>query len=120
MQGTRLSFRSKEDAVHFAEKQGWDYFVYASPLAMLLRRLMRRFCQARARGQAGPSQELLRELPLQTEQAQDRSHEVDCPPVHESFYLMFQTPRVTQMFQKLVTLLEVVSNLSATSLYAPL
>ncbi|KAF9817279.1 hypothetical protein IEO21_03539 [Rhodonia placenta] len=27
MQGTRLSFRSKEDAVHFAEKQGWDYFV---------------------------------------------------------------------------------------------
>ncbi|KAI0346018.1 hypothetical protein BDW22DRAFT_1482169 [Trametopsis cervina] len=27
MQGTRLSFRSKEDAIHFAEKQGWDYFV---------------------------------------------------------------------------------------------
>ncbi|EGN98238.1 Ndufs4, NADH dehydrogenase Fe-S protein 4 [Serpula lacrymans var. lacrymans S7.3] len=27
MQGTRLSFRSKEDAVHFAEKQGWDYYV---------------------------------------------------------------------------------------------
>ncbi|KAF8957246.1 ETC complex I subunit conserved region-domain-containing protein [Flammula alnicola] len=29
MQGTRISFRSKEDAVHFAEKQGWDYFVQA-------------------------------------------------------------------------------------------
>ena len=45
MQGTRLSFRSKEDAIHFAEKQGvyrmyetiecliilllgWDYYVY--------------------------------------------------------------------------------------------
>ncbi|THG99687.1 hypothetical protein EW026_g2712 [Hermanssonia centrifuga] len=27
MQGTRMSFRSKEDAVHFAEKQGWDYFI---------------------------------------------------------------------------------------------
>ncbi|PCH40021.1 hypothetical protein WOLCODRAFT_67578 [Wolfiporia cocos MD-104 SS10] len=27
MQGTRLSFRSKEDAIHFAEKQGWDYYV---------------------------------------------------------------------------------------------
>ncbi|KAI0087846.1 Ndufs4, NADH dehydrogenase Fe-S protein 4 [Irpex rosettiformis] len=27
MQGTRLSFRTKEDAIHFAEKQGWDYFI---------------------------------------------------------------------------------------------
>ncbi|KXN88288.1 NADH-ubiquinone oxidoreductase 21 kDa subunit, mitochondrial [Leucoagaricus sp. SymC.cos] len=27
MQGTRLSFRSKGDAIHFAEKQGWDYYV---------------------------------------------------------------------------------------------
>ncbi|EAU86085.1 NADH-ubiquinone oxidoreductase 21kDa subunit [Coprinopsis cinerea okayama7 len=27
MQGTRLTFRSKEDAAHFAEKQGWDYYV---------------------------------------------------------------------------------------------
>ncbi|KAH9991299.1 ETC complex I subunit conserved region-domain-containing protein [Russula vinacea] len=27
VQGTRLSFRSKEDAIHFAEKQGWDYYV---------------------------------------------------------------------------------------------
>ncbi|KAI0770468.1 ETC complex I subunit conserved region-domain-containing protein [Fomes fomentarius] len=26
MQGTRLSFRTKEDAIHFAEKQGWDYY----------------------------------------------------------------------------------------------
>lgn len=29
MQGTRISFRSKEDAIHFAEKQGWDYYVQA-------------------------------------------------------------------------------------------
>jgi len=27
VQGTRLSFRTKEDAIHFAEKQGWDYYV---------------------------------------------------------------------------------------------
>ncbi|KAH9969772.1 ETC complex I subunit conserved region-domain-containing protein [Russula dissimulans] len=27
VQGTRLSFRSKEDAIHFSEKQGWDYYV---------------------------------------------------------------------------------------------
>jgi len=27
MQGTRMSFRSKEDAIHFAEKQGWDYYL---------------------------------------------------------------------------------------------
>ncbi|KAF8890017.1 NADH-ubiquinone oxidoreductase 21kDa subunit [Gymnopilus junonius] len=30
MQGTRISFRSKEDAIHFAEKQGWDYYVQQS------------------------------------------------------------------------------------------
>jgi len=27
MQGTRMAFRSREDAIHFAEKQGWDYYV---------------------------------------------------------------------------------------------
>ncbi|KAF8315920.1 hypothetical protein DL93DRAFT_819875 [Clavulina sp. PMI_390] len=27
MQGTRVSFNTKEDAIHFAEKQGWDYFI---------------------------------------------------------------------------------------------
>ena len=27
MQGTRMSFRSSEDAAHFAEKQGWDYYM---------------------------------------------------------------------------------------------
>jgi len=27
MQGTHLTFESKEDAVYFAEKQGYDYFV---------------------------------------------------------------------------------------------
>jgi len=29
MQGTRMSFKRKEDAIHFAEKQGWDYYVQA-------------------------------------------------------------------------------------------
>ena len=30
-----MSFRTKEDAVHFAEKQGWDYYVYVMlPLQM--------------------------------------------------------------------------------------
>lgn len=27
MQGTSMKFRSKEDAIHFCEKQGWDYYV---------------------------------------------------------------------------------------------
>ncbi|KAJ7212057.1 ETC complex I subunit conserved region-domain-containing protein [Mycena pura] len=27
MQGTRVSFKSQEDAIHFAKKQGWDYYV---------------------------------------------------------------------------------------------
>lgn len=27
MQGTSLKFRTQEDAVHFCEKQGWDYFI---------------------------------------------------------------------------------------------
>ncbi|KAJ7288267.1 Ndufs4, NADH dehydrogenase Fe-S protein 4 [Mycena rebaudengoi] len=29
MQGTRLTFKSQEDAIHFAKKQGWDYYVQA-------------------------------------------------------------------------------------------
>ncbi|GLB38353.1 putative ETC complex I subunit conserved region [Lyophyllum shimeji] len=31
MQGTKMSFRTKEDAIHFAEKQGWDYYVQTPP-----------------------------------------------------------------------------------------
>ncbi|KAG2153125.1 Ndufs4, NADH dehydrogenase Fe-S protein 4 [Suillus bovinus] len=31
MQGTRVSFKSKEDAMHFAEKQGWNYYVQPPP-----------------------------------------------------------------------------------------
>ncbi|KAG6337318.1 hypothetical protein ID866_1780 [Astraeus odoratus] len=27
MQGTRISFATKEAAIHFAEKQGWDYYI---------------------------------------------------------------------------------------------
>ena len=27
MQGTHLNFKSKEDAIHFAMKQGYEYFV---------------------------------------------------------------------------------------------
>jgi len=26
-QALRMGFRTKEDAIHFAEKQGWDYYV---------------------------------------------------------------------------------------------
>lgn len=37
MQGTRLGFRTKEDAIHFAEKQGWDYYVYV-PRSLLFAR----------------------------------------------------------------------------------
>ncbi|KAJ3506560.1 hypothetical protein NLJ89_g6802 [Agrocybe chaxingu] len=35
MQGTRISFRSKEDAIHFAEKQGWDYYVQQSTVKLI-------------------------------------------------------------------------------------
>lgn len=27
VQGTHINFKSKEDAIHFAEKQGYEYFV---------------------------------------------------------------------------------------------
>lgn len=27
LQGTHLNFKSKEDAIHFAQKQGYEYFV---------------------------------------------------------------------------------------------
>lgn len=27
MQGTNMTFKSKDDAIHFAEKQGYEYFV---------------------------------------------------------------------------------------------
>ena len=27
MQGTHLNFQSRDDAIHFAEKQGYEYFV---------------------------------------------------------------------------------------------
>jgi len=27
MQGTRIQFKTKEDAIAFAERQGWDYYV---------------------------------------------------------------------------------------------
>ena len=27
MQGTHMNFKSKEDAIHFAQKQGYEYFV---------------------------------------------------------------------------------------------
>jgi NADH dehydrogenase (ubiquinone) Fe-S protein 4 len=32
MQGTRLLFSSKEDAIHFAENQGWDFYVQQSTI----------------------------------------------------------------------------------------
>ncbi|KAM5533137.1 hypothetical protein V8D89_013185 [Ganoderma adspersum] len=35
MQGTRLSFHTKEDAIHFAEKQGWDYYVAATEVTRI-------------------------------------------------------------------------------------
>lgn len=35
MQGTSLKFRSKEDAIHFCEKQGWDYHVTEPKVARI-------------------------------------------------------------------------------------
>lgn len=35
MQGTAMSFKTKEDAIHFAEKQGWDYQVEKPQVARI-------------------------------------------------------------------------------------
>ncbi|EPQ26235.1 uncharacterized protein PFL1_06170 [Pseudozyma flocculosa PF-1] len=35
MQGTSLKFRTKEDAVHFCEKQGWDYHIQEPKVARI-------------------------------------------------------------------------------------
>jgi len=32
MQGTRILYSTKEDAIRFAEKQGWDYYVQPPPV----------------------------------------------------------------------------------------
>ncbi|CDO73977.1 hypothetical protein BN946_scf185043.g26 [Trametes cinnabarina] len=32
MQGTRLSSGTQEDAIHFAEKRDWDYYVAATEI----------------------------------------------------------------------------------------
>lgn len=98
VQGVRMSFRSKEDAAHFAEKQGssrshvhsnqpltlhapllgWDYYVYVGvrllrdyPLTRPLR------FQATRDGEAHSSQELRRELCVQAPQAPYHAHQVD-------------------------------------------
>ncbi|MCJ1345094.1 hypothetical protein MMC31_003299 [Peltigera leucophlebia] len=36
MQGTHINFKSKEDAIHFAEKQGYEYFVQEPNLRRIL------------------------------------------------------------------------------------
>jgi len=92
MQGTRLTFKSKEDATHFAEKQGkklylsylavmltlpegWDYYVYVSGiLRSTILRLM--FIQATTHCQENTSQELRRELRLQTSYPQNYEDQV--------------------------------------------
>lgn len=76
MQGTRTSFRSREDAIHFAEKQGmlsntvslelslhymtgWDYYVYVKPWRKTSCLLTQHyFIQAATYGQEDSTQEL--------------------------------------------------------------
>lgn len=36
MQGTHINFKSREDAIHFAEKQGYEYFVQEPNLRRML------------------------------------------------------------------------------------
>ena len=39
MQGTHINFKSKEDAIHFAEKQGYEYYVQEPNLRRILPKL---------------------------------------------------------------------------------
>jgi hypothetical protein len=96
MQGTRLSFRSKEDAIHFAEKQGnslipchltslysvfclgWDYYVSVVDLVQTWIRVdFPDYFQTTSRGKEDSTQELFGELHLQAEQVADCKNKVD-------------------------------------------
>jgi hypothetical protein len=78
MQGTRMSFKSKEDAIHFAEKQGVLNLFYLTKLcSSVCNQLFRMgLLLATTHGEENPTQELFGKLFIQAEQASDSPHEV--------------------------------------------
>lgn len=74
MQGTRVSFHSKDDAIHFAEKQGES--IHEHILSSVLKTVrMGLLCPTRTI-QKDTTEELLRELCLQAQQAPNPSYKV--------------------------------------------
>ena len=78
MQGTRISFKSKEDAVHFAEKQGILLHASFSPLSDLptFHLLRLGLLRTTASSEENPTQELRRKLCVPAEQASYCSHKI--------------------------------------------
>lgn len=112
MQGTRMSFRSKEDAIHFAEKQGaylgnletcpgltfcgplgWDYYVYV--FVDHLTRAHTHVFQPTTSYQANSTKELCRELLIPSRYTQDHEDKIDESgkwiPLVESSMPIYQT-----------------------------
>jgi len=81
MQGTRMSFKSKEDAIHFAENQGVrNSFSLAKPCLCVYNQLCRMgLLLATTYGEENPTQELCGKLCVQAEQASDSPHKVAIP-----------------------------------------
>lgn len=78
MQGTHLKFKTKEDAIHFAEKQG----VFVSPPCLITWRLMSVLVRlgllcAATNGETDTAKELQRELFVFARKDQDRTYKVD-------------------------------------------
>jgi hypothetical protein len=81
MQGTRMSFKSKEDAIHFAEKQGVLNLFFLVKLCLSVYNQLFRMglLFATTHGEENPTQELFGKLFVQAEQASDSPHEVAMP-----------------------------------------
>ena len=98
MQGTRMSFNSKEDAVRFAEKQGWDYYVQPSTIKVggFSMHTFKIDTELTLFYTENSSKKLCGKLCLQTAQTEDRPDEVMCMEYllascsfNERFYLSF-------------------------------
>ena len=78
-----MSFKSKEDAIHFAEKQGALNLFFLAKLSLSVYNQLFRMglLFATTHGEENPTQELFGKLFVQAEQASDSPHEV-AMPVH--------------------------------------
>jgi hypothetical protein len=107
MQGTRMSFKSKEDAIHFAEKQGQFSSFSCKPMLMRLNLTTRLgLLLATHHSEEDPAQELLGELSLPAKQASHSPHEIDiyifvpvvCEVItHCALQLAWITPNMMQV-----------------------